>query len=689
MKLSKKEKEEIIRRIENDDYLDDKLKDKLFKGKKECELIYEGKEREVDILSDTMAVPLQEIKTFKNGNGKHDWTNMLIFGDNLQVLKELLNRKEEGLLKNADGSDGVRLIYIDPPFSTKQDFKGSQDQKAYQDKIAGAKFLEFIRKRLIFLRELLCDDGSIYVHLDYRKGHYIKILLDEIFSESSFKNEIIWQKTLSRKAQSNNFGNIHDIIYFYSKNNIFIFNQIFEKRDLKTTVKRFPLVDKKTGKRYVLDNFTQEGQGEARYFGEKGLMKPPSGKHWIWSQEKINDGLRNNIIQFTRNNMPRLVRFETEGIFAGDIWTEKEMIMHSQSNEDSGYPTQKPEKLIERIINASSNKGDLILDCFIGSGTTLAVAEKLGRRWIGVDCGKLAIYTTQKRMLTISKSKNLENDKKNYGKECKPFTLYNAGLYDYKMIKELPWEEYRDFALKLFQCRDEKHTRYKIDFDGFLGSDSVIVFNYQIHKDAVMDRGYIDDLHKYLGDRIGSKLYIIAPAASVKFLEDYIEKGKTRYYILRIPYSIIEEIHKRDFKKLSQPMSEADVNDTIDSVGFDFMQTPKVECEYSIKKPKKSELFNEKTKECVIKIKKFISNTLSKKPLEIKNLESLSMVMLDYDFDGNVFDVDDVFYADEIATNDYEIRFDSEKIDKQMMIIYLDIFGNEKREIKTLKEFKR
>jgi hypothetical protein len=327
------------------------------------------------------------------------------------------------------------------------------------------------------------------------------------------------------------------------------------------------------------------------------------------------------------------------------------------------------------------------MDCFAGSGTTLAVAEKLGRRWIGVDCGKLAIYTMQKRLLNISKNKDLNIEKKNYGKDCKPFTLFHAGLYDYKMIKDMPWEEYRDFALKLFQCKDEKHSKHKIDFDGYLGSDSVIVFNFQKHKEAVMDRGYIDDLHKYIGDRTGSKLFIIAPAASVKFLEDYIDKGKTKYYILRIPYSIIEEIHKRDFKKLSQPMSEADVNDTIDSVGFDFMQTPKVECEYSIKKPKKSDLFNQKSKECVIIINKFISNALSKKPLELKNLESLSMVMLDYDFDGKVFDVDDVFYADEIETNDYEIRFDYDKINKQMMIIYLDIFGNEKREIKTLKEF--
>lgn len=126
----------------------------LFDTKKEYELLYADKEREVDILADTMAVPLQKVKTFRNGADGNDWTNMLIFGDNLQVLKTLLQMKEEGKLTNADGTPGVRLVYIDPPFATRQEFRGSQDQKAYQDKIAGAEFLEFLRKRLVFLREL-------------------------------------------------------------------------------------------------------------------------------------------------------------------------------------------------------------------------------------------------------------------------------------------------------------------------------------------------------------------------------------------------------------------------------------------------------------------------------------------------------------------------------------------------------
>ncbi len=147
--------------------------------RREYELVYNGKATEEQILADTMAVPLQPVSTF--GRNGIDWHNQLIFGDNLQALKMLLKMKEDGELVNADGTPGVRLIYIDPPFSTRRDFKGSQDQKAYQDKIAGADFLEFLRKRFVLLKSLLSDDGSIYVHFDQKKGHYAKVLMDEIF----------------------------------------------------------------------------------------------------------------------------------------------------------------------------------------------------------------------------------------------------------------------------------------------------------------------------------------------------------------------------------------------------------------------------------------------------------------------------------------------------------------------------
>jgi len=193
-KLTKQQKEEIIKKIQEDKPISDEFRFLIpFETEREYELTYAGKERKEDILADTLSVPFQPIKKFGEAK-ENEWQNMLIFGDNSQALKHLLKLKEQGKLRNPDGRNGVKLIYIDPPFATEQEFRGAKDQKAYQDKIAGAEFLEFLRKRLIFLKELLTDDGSIYIHLDWRMGHYIKIILDEIFDKNNFVNEIIIKK---------------------------------------------------------------------------------------------------------------------------------------------------------------------------------------------------------------------------------------------------------------------------------------------------------------------------------------------------------------------------------------------------------------------------------------------------------------------------------------------------------------
>jgi site-specific DNA-methyltransferase (adenine-specific)/adenine-specific DNA-methyltransferase len=624
MKLSRSQIETITKLLKEGKPLPENYKNIFFPvSKKEYELIYAGKEREEDVLSETMAVPLQPVKTFGE-NGK-DWVNKLIFGDNLQVLKTLMDDSE---IKGK-----IKLIYIDPPFATKQEFRGSRDQKAYQDKIVGARFIEFLRKRIIFLRELLSNDGSIYVHLDWKKSHYLKVVLDEVFQENNFRNEIIWFYPRGGDSEKQ-FNRKHDTIYYYTKgeNWTFNYNDVLIPYN-KDQLERFKHRDIK-GKYYW--NVNPRGERVKTYLRKDGI-----GEYDVW----------------------------TIGIDAVKI-------------KALGYPTQKPEALIERIIKASSNQGDLVMDCFCGSGTTLAVAEKLGRRWIGVDCGKLAIYVTQKRLLKLH-----TQDTKKVEKQIEPFTLYNAGLYDYQKIKTLSWEEYKVFALRLFQCRDEKHTVAKIELDGYLGCSDVLVFNYQKHKDVVLDRGFIDDLHSALGDKISDKFFIISPAANVKFLEDYIQRDKIKYYVLRIPYSIINELHQKDFQAIKQPADEMDVNNTVEAVGFDFIQIPEVECEYFLEKPKKKDLLSQ-NKECVIKIKKFESQIISKKPLVFKNRETLSMIMLDYDYDGKVFDIDDVFYAESLQIEDYEVRFDKDKIKGEMMIIYVDIFGNEKREIKKLTDFR-
>jgi len=616
-RLTDRDRERIIELLEKGEDLPLDYKHILFPPeKKEYELVYAGKQREEDILADTMAVPLQPIKTFgENGGG---WTNKLIFGDNLQVMKSLLDDPEV--------KGQVKLIYIDPPFATKQEFKGSQDQKAYQDKIAGAEFIEFLRRRLIFLKELLADDGSIYVHLDWKKAHYVKVIMDEIFAENNFRNEIIWGYR-RWTAASKSFQKSHETLLFYSKKDKYVWNDVYE-----------PYADDGA-------HFTEEDE---------------NGKYrWQYLNGK------------------KYKVYQKDGTRAKDWWHDISYI-NSMAKERVGYPTQKPEALLERIIKASSNEGDLILDAFAGSGTTLAVAEKLGRRWIGIDCGKLAIYTIQKRML------NLKSEIGNKGKKLKPkpFTLYHAGLYDFSKLKKLPWEEWRKFALLLFNCRDSRHSVSGIELDGYKGRSDVLVFDYQKDGGVVLDYGFIDDLHSMIGSKIGRQFFIIAPAASVTFLEDYIDKGSVRYYILRIPYSIINELHNKDFEAIKQPVDESQVNDTVDAVGFDFIRQPKVECTYSIEKPEGQLL-----EYAVIKIKTFKSEAMLKGASQLGNRESLSMVMVDFDYNGEVFNLDKVYYASEIEKNGWKVFLPKENFKDRIMIIYLDIYGNEYREVKTLQDF--
>jgi adenine-specific DNA-methyltransferase len=228
VKLSEQEIERIVSLLKEGKPLPEDYKAVLFDTKKEYELIYADKDREEDILADTMAVPLQPVKTFRNstpllnspiakGGTEGEWMNMLIFGDNLQVLKTLLQMKQEGKLKNADGTPGVRLVYIDPPFGTGDEYEATDSVKAYSAKLMSSRFIEFLRKRLIFLRELLSDDGSIFVRIDYHFGHYIKAIMDEVFGVHNFQNDIVINRVKKGLQGITRFNVSKESIYLYSK----------------------------------------------------------------------------------------------------------------------------------------------------------------------------------------------------------------------------------------------------------------------------------------------------------------------------------------------------------------------------------------------------------------------------------------------------------------------------------------
>jgi len=674
--LTKYQRQHIIELLEQGEDLPLDYKHLLFPPeRKEYELVYASKEREEDILAETMGVPLQPLKTFGNVEDG-GWHNMLIFGDNLQAMKTLLQWKEDGKLVNADGSYGVKLIYIDPPFGTGDEYGLGSGEMSYSAKVQGARFISFLRRRLVFMRELLTSDGSVYVRLDYHFGHYIKAIMDETFGVEHFQNEIVINRFKRQLRGLKKFNVATDSLYYYTRTSAYLFH---------------PLT------RHRLCSFCgQERPPQWRPMSSPGLRRPPErtiqgrlmlpqrGRHWTFIQERIEEMEKQGRIRIDEAKSyidleGKRVRGLPEYLQTVDTpvdsnWTDLRGYVFGAK-----YPTENPEELLERVVRASSNPGDTVLDAFAGSGTTLAVAEKLGRRWIGIDCGKLAIYTMQKRML------NLREKIGNKGKrlEPKPFTLYNAGLYDFSKLKRLPWEDWRFFALHLFQCRDEPHTVGGVELDGYRGADDVLVFNHLQHGGVVLDYGFVDDLHNQIGGKVGSRFFIIAPAASVTFLEDYIDKRRARYYILRIPYSIINELHTRDFEAITQPVDESQVNETVEAVGFDFIRLPEVECEYLVR-PREGELINE----AVIQIKTFKSKAMVKGATQKGNLETLSMVMVDYDYDGEVFAQDTVFYASDIEKNGWEVRLPLESLGQQAMIIYIDIYGNEYREIKTPADFR-
>lgn len=643
--------------------------------RREYELVYYGKEREEDILADTLAVPLQPVRTF--GAGEDGWRNMLIFGDNLQALKRLLEMKQRGELTNADGTPGVRLVYIDPPFATKQEFRGTQDQKAYQDLVMGAKYLEFLRARLVLLREMLSDDGSIFLHMDWRKGHHVKLIIDEIFGESNLAGEIIWKRATAH-AQRQSFGIVHDTIYYYRKSQSrFVWNTQYEAHSQQHVEKYYSNVDE-DGRHYSLDNLTAEGSGPAREFFGK-LLDPPPGTHWRYSQKRIDELSVQGLIVMTSNDRPRFKRYldTLPGRVVGSLWEDLPAV-NSQAAEDTRYPTQKPEGLLQRILLSSSNPGDLVLDAFAGSGTTLAVAEKLGRRWIGIDCGKLAIYTIQKRLLT------LKSEIGNKGKPLapRPFTLYNAGLYDFSTLRQLPWADWRFFALQLFGCRDEPHQVGGLKLDGKLRGASVLVFNHHQQPGKGVDEETIRSIHAALGDKIGARFFIIAPRGVFDFQQDYIDLEGVRYYALRIPYSVINELHHRDFTALRQPNDETAVNDTVDAVGFDFIQPPEVTWTAGIGQRK-----GQMVHEAYLSIEEFESRARIRGQERLGGLETFSMLLLDFDYDGEVFGLDAAHYAGKMQSDEWRAWFPAEGIGRQVMAVFMDIYGNEAREVIPREKF--
>jgi len=333
---------------------------------------------------------------------------------------------------------------------------------------------------------------------------------------------------------------------------------------------------------------------------------------------------------------------------------------------------------LRRIIESVTDEGDLVMDFFAGSGTTLAVAEKLRRRWIGCDIGKLSIYTIQKRLLEIEQSKDLNNPAKDYGKVSKSFAVVTSGLYDLGKVFALKKEEYIIFVKRLVEVDEAKIKSIGgVNLDGKRREFYVKIFPYWEVKNASVDEKYLQELHKNIGTKVGGRVYIIVPANNVHFINDYYQIGDIRYYFLKVPYQIIQELHKVQFKKFRQPQSKSQINELDEAIGFHFIRQPEVKSEIKTTEDKVS-----------FKIKKFESayeqDEIGKK---LKNFESLAMVLVDLKYNGEQFLMSKYFFEDDLPYEEKEIviKFDRRECGKEIAAIYVDIYGNEFREVFKLK----
>jgi len=424
--LTDAEKRDLTQLIQQGKPLPEKYRFILFEDKREVELVWNGKSRDVC----TTVLPFQSLEHIdeprketkrqedlfdSRGRQHKGWTNKLIWGDNKLILSSL---KSGALRRQIEDAGGLKLIYIDPPFDVGADFSmdieiGGEtfhkepnllEQIAYRDTWGrGAdSFISMIYERLILMRDLMAADGSIYVHCDWRMNSLLRLAIDETFGRDYFKNEITWKRQPPRgaRAVASQYARTSDSVLFYSRGEFYAWNPQFRPYSDAYIASKFTLTDP-DGRRYRV--------GDIGDYSDKSIgVFRSQGKIYDYASGKI--GLKRYLD-------------EQKGEVISDIWDDISEV-NAMAIERLDYPTQKPEALLERIIKASSNEGDLVADFFCGSGTTAAVAEKLGRKWIATDLGKFGIHTTRKRLIGV------QRELKAAEKTFRAFEVLNLGRYE-------------------------------------------------------------------------------------------------------------------------------------------------------------------------------------------------------------------------------------------------------------------
>ncbi len=343
-------------------------------------------------------------------------TRVIYCGDNLEQLKKLPDAC-------------IDLIYIDPPFNSNRNYEvfwgETKEKRSFDDRHESTQaYIEFMRPRCVELARVLKKTGSFYYHCDWHASHYVKVMLDQILGENNFQNEVVWRRHFSHNDPKK-FGAVHDVLLYYIGGKQFTWNQQHVAHSESYIKSHYSNLDE-DGRAFQLVSCSAPGNGPSRIFGDKEL-EPPEGRHWSWTQEGVDELMTKGRIVFTRTGMPRLKQYldEMKGVPLQDVWDDIPPV-NSQALESLGYPTQKPLPLLERVINASSNPNDIVLDAFCGCGTALVAAQTLNRQWIGIDISPTACRVMAKRLRDVCKLREDEN-----------YWLHGKGF----VVRGLPWTE--------------------------------------------------------------------------------------------------------------------------------------------------------------------------------------------------------------------------------------------------------
>ena len=701
----------------------------------EFDLQYPGKCSENEILRNKdgiLPIVLKQDRVWLNPQNSHNenWQNLIVFGDNLQFLKTVYENKDALIKDRIKGR--VKLIYIDPPFATGEHYRANQGQTAYSAKRVGADFIEFLRRRLILAREILADDGVIVVRNAYNYGHYVKIILDEIFSLENFINEFIINRKRKSMGSLKKYEVAYEYLYAYSKSERYFFENQWAKKPL-SKIKWTSFLsqeERNPPQRQVLgltflppagQHFSLNQQKTTRLLKEHYLRvrHKPSGAIFYYS-ESGNDDRFYKVISTKGVNKFKYqdITNETEVYGVRDIreigkfrqapvdefkieylTREEEKITSDWRDipsytDTTGYPTENSEPLLARIIKSFTQPGDLVLDFFAGSGTTAIVAEKLNRRWIAVDMGKLAYSTIQKRLLQIQHSKNLEKKNKTHAK-CAS-TFLTLATHPGQILKNHEQSQYKKLISTVFKLKEADGEFSEVAFDGYLADRPVLIPEFQQLTIEAIDLTYLAKLARQINPAHDLQVYVIAPQWAFAFQQDLLRIDRITFYFLRLPDTILTHLEDLIQRQQQQTGKSKKNHDLEEAIGFQLIKPPLV----------KAWLKHDEA-EYVLVIEKFQTREeTGKLKRPVQGFAGLDSIFVDRHYNGNFFRYDLNFFNhqlfpfahqrpknrmeihqrfQEINAQGLELKLGEIAANEKIMVIYTDIFGNFFQEVFQIK----